>query len=458
MIIRSLADIQTMIPGSIIDERYASVMIHGVSTDTRTIERGNLYVPLKGATFNGHEFVRQAFDKGATAALWSEHEPNAPKDVPLIFVDDSLVALQQLAHAYRKQLRTRVIGVTGSNGKTTTKDMIASLLGTLYRVQKTEGNLNNHIGVPLTLLRLKEETEYAVVEIGMSGFGEIELLSTLAEPDVAVITNIGESHLQELGSREGIATAKFEIVKGLQRDGLLIYHGDEPLLQARVQQSSLSYVQTFGMEPTNDYYPLDIRVQADGTTFTVNGWPDETFHMPLLGRHHVMNALAAMAVARFASVDVAHMKEGVSCLTVTKMRTEVVKRHDGVTVINDAYNASPTSMRAALELLGQLTGYRKKIAIVGDMLELGEQEIAFHEQIGRMLDPQKIDYVFTYGVRAKAIAEQAKKRFGEGRVRSYEEKAELAADVQAIMEAGDVILLKASRGMKLEEIIYLLNE
>ncbi|KFZ42998.1 UDP-N-acetylmuramoyl-tripeptide--D-alanyl-D-alanine ligase [Anoxybacillus flavithermus] len=458
MIIRSLADIQTMIPGSMIDERYASVMIHGVSTDTRTIERESLYVPLKGATFNGHQFVKEAFEKGAAATLWSKHEPNPPTDVPLIFVEDSLVALQQLAHAYRKQLRARVIGVTGSNGKTTTKDMIASLLGTVYRVQKTEGNLNNHIGVPLTLLRLKEETEYAVVEMGMSGFGEIELLSTLAEPDIAVITNIGESHLQELGSREGIATAKFEIVKGLQREGLFIYHGDEPLLQTRVENANLPHVQTFGMELTNDHYPLDIRVQADGTTFKVNRWPDETFHMPLLGRHHVMNALAAIAVARFASVDVAHMKEGFLRLSVTKMRTEVIKRHDGVTIINDAYNASPTSMRAALELLGQLTGYRKKIAIVGDMLELGEQEIAFHEQIGAMIDPQKIDYVLTYGERAKAIAERASKRFSKGHVRSYDDKTKLAADVQTMMEAGDVILLKASRGMKLEEIISLLNK
>ncbi len=163
--------------------------------------------------------------------------------------------------------------------------------------------------MPLTLLRLKEDTEYAVVEMGMSGFGEIELLSTLAEPDVAIITNIGESHLQELGSREGIATAKFEIVKGLKRDGLFIYHGDEPLLQTRVENANLSHIQTFGMETTNDYYPLDIHVQADGTVFEVNRWPNETFHMPLLGRHHVMNALAAMAVARFASVDVSDMKK-----------------------------------------------------------------------------------------------------------------------------------------------------
>ncbi|MCX8002555.1 MAG: UDP-N-acetylmuramoyl-tripeptide--D-alanyl-D-alanine ligase [Anoxybacillus mongoliensis] len=458
MITRSLADVQMMIPESTMNDRYASVEIRGVSTDTRTIEPGNLYVPLKGATFNGHQFVKEAFDKGAVAALWSKHEPNAPTDVPLIFVEDSLVALQQLAHAYRKQLRTRIIGVTGSNGKTTTKDMIASLLGTVYRVQKTEGNLNNHIGVPLTLLRLKEETEYAVVEMGMSGFGEIELLSTLAEPDIAVITNIGESHLQELGSREGIATAKFEIVKGLQRNGLFIYHGDEPLLQTRVENTNLSHVQTFGVERTNDYYPLDIRVQADGTTFKVNCWPDETFHMPLIGRHHVMNALAAIAVARFASVDVAHMKEGFLRLSVTKMRTEVIKRPDGVTIINDAYNASPTSMRAALELLGQLTGYRKKIAIVGDMLELGEQEITFHEQIGEMIDPQKIDYVLTYGERAKAIAEQASKRFSKGHVRSYDDKAKLAADVQKMIEAGDIILLKASRGMRLEEIISLLNK
>ncbi|NUK31837.1 UDP-N-acetylmuramoyl-tripeptide--D-alanyl-D-alanine ligase [Parageobacillus sp. VR-IP] len=454
MITRTLKEIQAMADGRLVADEFADVTISGVSTDTRTIQQGNLYVPLKGAKFNGHAFVQEAFAKGASAVLWSETEGNPPENAPVIVVDDTLRALQRLAHRYRRQLAVKVIGITGSNGKTTTKDMTAALLATSYKVQKTEGNLNNHIGVPLTLLRLAEDTEMAVVEMGMSNFGEIELLSNIAEPDAAIITNIGESHLQELGSREGIAQAKLEILSGLRKNGLFVYHGDEPLLTSRVSNLPLpEHVVTFGQEAKNDYYPNAVRMEVKGTTFTINQLPNRTLFIPILGKHHVNNALAAIAVARFFRISWESIQEALAHLGVTRMRMELIETKRGFTVINDAYNASPTSMKAALKLLGELTGYTKKIAVLGDMLELGDQEVAFHREIGAMLRPEMVDYVFTYGPLARHIALTAAPSFPDGRVRAYDEKKALANDLLAIVSSGDVILLKASRGVKLEELL-----
>jgi UDP-N-acetylmuramoyl-tripeptide--D-alanyl-D-alanine ligase len=454
MITRTLRDIQSMVDGRGLAADFFDITIHGVSTDTRTIQQGNLYVPLKGAKFNGHAFVQDALDKGASAVLWAETEGNPPRDVPVIIVDDTLRALQRLAHRYREQLSVKVIGITGSNGKTTTKDMIAALLATTYKVQKTEGNLNNHIGVPLTLLRLEEDTEMAVVEMGMSNFGEIELLSNIAEPDAAVITNIGESHLQELGSREGIAQAKLEILSGLKKNGLFVYHGDEPLLASRVPSLPLpEHVLTFGQGNENDYYPKSVHIQQNGTTFAIHQAPNRSFFLPILGKHHVYNALAAIAVARFFHVSWEKIQEAFSQLQVTRMRMELMETKKGWTIINDAYNANPTSMKAALQLLHELTGYEKKIAVLGDMLELGDQEVEFHREIGAMLRPEMVDYVFTYGALARHIALAAQPFFPDGCVKAYEDKQSLAKDLLAVVSSSDVILLKASRGMKLEELL-----
>ncbi|MCL6585415.1 MAG: UDP-N-acetylmuramoyl-tripeptide--D-alanyl-D-alanine ligase [Anoxybacillus sp.] len=458
MITKTLRTIQDMVDGFGLHESFYDVMITGVSTDTRTIERGNLYIPLKGATFNGHAFVEEAITKGASAVLWAEGEKNRPTNVPLIIVDDTLQALQRLAHRYRKQLLVKVIGITGSNGKTTTKDMVFSLLATTYKTQKTEGNFNNHIGLPLTLLRLAEDTEMAVVEMGMSGFGEIERLSHIAAPDVAVITNIGESHLQELGSREGIARAKLEILSGLQKDGVFVYYGDEPLLRTKIAQlSPVCHTITFGQTAENNYYPLSIALTAEGTTFTVNAAPEISFHLPILGKHHVQNALAAIAVARIFGIEWEMIQKALATLQMTRMRMELEKGANGVTIINDAYNASPTSMKAALQLLFELTGYEKKIAVLGDMLELGEQEVEFHRQIGEMLTPESVDYVWTYGKLAREIALAAQSAFPQGRVRAYDDKQALTNDLRSLATEKDVVLFKGSRGMKLEEIIRALQ-
>ncbi|MBO9131384.1 UDP-N-acetylmuramoyl-tripeptide--D-alanyl-D-alanine ligase [Bacillus sp. 165] len=454
MIQRTLREIEKMAGGSGMQPDVGAIGIKGVSIDTRTIQKGNLYVPLKGERFDGHDYAHKAIENGASALLWQKDVPNPPAGIPVIFVEDTYHGLQQLAKSYRDSLSVKVIGVTGSNGKTSTKDILTSLLSMRYKVQKTEGNYNNHIGLPLTLLRLEEDTEIAVLEMGMSNFGEIEFLSRLATPDAAIITNIGESHMMELGSRAGIAQAKLEIITGLREEGIFAYNGDEPLLRERVREIRLpAKVVTFGQDSTNDLYPLSVQLGENGTVFTVNADPSVEFFLPVLGKHNVYNSLACMAVAHFFNVTWEEMKDGLRQLKMTGMRMEVVKSSSGLTVINDAYNASPTSMKAAIALINELRGYEKKIVVLGDMLELGGEEEAFHYEIGEMLDPAHIDYVFTYGNLGTHIARGARTSFAPDKVKMYLDKEELAKDLKCVVTEHDVVLVKASRGMKLEEVI-----
>jgi UDP-N-acetylmuramoyl-tripeptide--D-alanyl-D-alanine ligase len=430
--------------------------VRGVSTDTRSLQAGQLFIPLSGAQFDGHDYALQAVANGATALLWQRNRPLPAPSLPLIFVDDPLLALQALAHGYRKQLGLKVVAVTGSNGKTTTKDIIAALLSTTYRVHKTPGNLNNHIGLPLTLLQCPADTQVLVAEMGMSGRGEISHLSHLAQPDVAVITMIGEAHLEQLGSRAAIADAKMEIVDGLAADGWFIYHGDEPLLRERLQRLAPT-VKTvnFGFSADNDVVPQDVTIEADGATFAVAG---VTYHTPLLGEHNVLNTVAALAVAVRLGVQLRVMHEPLARLKVTGMRSEKVVTARGVTILNDAYNASPASMRAALKLLGQLSNVKRKIVVLGDMLELGEQSSAFHASIGAELDADRIAAVYTYGPLAQQLATRAAAHFPAGCVHASQDKMEIVEALVARLSAVDdledtVILVKGSRGMKLEEVV-----
>ncbi|WP_062048287.1 UDP-N-acetylmuramoyl-tripeptide--D-alanyl-D-alanine ligase [Bacillus sp. JCM 19034] len=453
MLRRQLKDIASWVNGEVVFIDDHSVNVAGVSTDTRTIVAGNLYIPLVGANFNGHNFVQTAVAKGATGVLWQKDQPQPPTDVPIIYVEDTLVALQELAKKYIASLSTKVVGITGSNGKTTTKDMVASVLSTTYKVQKTVGNYNNHIGLPLTILQLEEDTEIAVLEMGMSGRGEIELLSEIAKPEAAIITNIGEAHLQDLGSREGISEAKFEITAGLAGNGTLIIHGDEPLLTKKVVNSPFNVV-TFGSSKNNDYYPAVIHTESNGTYFKVSGDNNIELFIPVLGKFNVLNALAAFAIAKHFDVSLQNIQLGLEKLQITGMRTELITGKNGITIINDAYNASPTSMRAAIDMLVQLTGYEKKLVVLGDMLELGENEENFHYEVGQGINEQEIDYVFTYGRLGKKIADGAIENMTKNRVLAYDDKQQLIAKVQEMAKQGDILLVKASRGMKLEEVVH----
>jgi UDP-N-acetylmuramoyl-tripeptide--D-alanyl-D-alanine ligase len=466
MMIRSLPDVIEMLADQYIQHESISdtilehalvshTMIKGVSTDSRTVKQGNLFVPLMGEQFDGHVFIEQAVKQGAVAVLCQYDHGPLQSSVPILYVNDTLQSLQQLAKAYRRQIQVKVIGITGSNGKTSTKDMIAMLLSIVFRVHKTKGNLNNHIGLPLTLLEMPEDTQYAVIEMGMSARHEIERLSQLAEPNVAVITMIGESHMLQLGSRLEIARAKCEILSGLSNEGLFVYDGDEPLFKTCLDEIDLASSvtrRTFGRNPHNDLYATNISIDEEGTRFTTNRLRLPLF-VPLLGAHHVNNALAAIIVAEHFGVTLEQIDQGLRKIQLTKMRTERLDSPQGYSVLNDAYNASPSSVKAAIHLMEQLNKAQRKIIVLGDMLELGSHEVEYHQQIGAHLSPSTFAYVFTYGSLAMHIAEQAMKSFGDDRVKAFLDKEKLIEALTLYIQSGDVILVKGSRGMKLEEVV-----
>ncbi|MBP1992798.1 UDP-N-acetylmuramoyl-tripeptide--D-alanyl-D-alanine ligase [Paenibacillus eucommiae] len=456
MIHRSLQDIKKMLGSEAVDVSHTDpIQIHGVSTDTRTIQAGNLFIPLIGDHYDGHAYASEAHSLGAAAVLWQADRPNPPEGMPLILVGNTLKALQQLAQAYRRELDVRIIGITGSNGKTTTKDLVASVLSTRYQVHKTKGNLNNHIGLPLTLLQLAESTEFAVLEMGMSGRGEIALLSELAEPEAVIITMIGEAHMLQLGSREEIARAKTEIMSGLQPGGVLIYNGDEPLIEQvlteRADAKPFSRL-TFGKAESNDIYPTEIELDPKGAHFRINSEHYPPLFIPLLGFHNVINALAAIHTAAYFGVNPEQIQAGFQALQMTSMRIEKLTAKSGLTVLNDAYNSSPAALRAALELVERLDDYSRKFIVLGDMLELGDQEEQYHREIGRTLSPLCIDEVYTFGRLAAFIAEEASTSFPPGRVRVFHDKQQLIQELQASLRPDDVVLIKGSRGMRLEQV------
>ncbi|MGD7062352.1 UDP-N-acetylmuramoyl-tripeptide--D-alanyl-D-alanine ligase [Bacillus altitudinis] len=451
MIKRTVKQVAQMAGGTLSNEAFGEEQIYGVTTDTRKVSKGALFIPLIGEHFNGHTFASKAVELGAAAVLWNQTEANPPFGVPVILVEDTLTALQQLAKSYLKEENPRVVGITGSNGKTTTKDMIHSVLQTTYRVHKTDGNFNNHIGLPLTILAMPEGTEIAVLEMGMSAKGEIEFLSKLAEPDAAVITNIGESHMQDLGSREAIADAKCEITKGLKEDGTFYYLGDEPLLRQRANALARS-VKTFGESEDCDIKVIHIHQLAEGTEFQVEGYA-QGFLIPVLGKHNVKNALAAIAIGQHFGLNERQIAQGLMQTKLTGMRLELFKTDKGITVINDAYNASPTSMKAAIDLVGDMDGFANRILVLGDMLEMGSEEETYHFEVGEYIKPEFIDHVLTFGRLGAFIAEGAKKAFGDDHVSSYMDKEELKKKLADVAGPDDVVLVKASRGMRLEDVI-----
>lgn len=434
----------------------AELMIQGVTTDSRSIPEGCLFIPLTGERFDGHDFAVDCLAAGAGAVLWDKAKGTPPG--PAVIVQNTLEALQRLAQCYLKESKAKVVGITGSNGKTTTKDIVFALLSTTFKVHKTQGNFNNHIGLPLTILAMPADADIVVLEMGMSGRHEIELLSKLAEPEVAVITNIGEAHLMQLGSRLEIARAKLEILAGLKTGGLLVYDGDEPLLAKVLGESATSKpghfnTTTFGLSPQNDDYPVGLMFAEDSMVFTSGAGGEAPLHLPLLGQHNVINCLAAIAVARYFGVSEQAIKEGLVGVKLTGMRIEIVKGRSGITILNDAYNASPTAMKAAIGVLENMKGYRNKIAVLGDMLELGPTENELHREVGGYITADKLDRLFTYGDLGAKIAEGAAEHLDQENIYAYTDKAELISGLLSILHPNDVVLVKGSRGMRLEEVV-----
>lgn len=435
------------------NQAYPEIVVTGVSIDTRTIEQGDLFIPFRGETVNGHRFVEQAFEKGAAAALWMNDEPNPPHHLPLIFVDNPEIALQEMAKCYRNEHKATFIGITGSNGKTSSKDILASSLAPYYKVQKTIGNFNNQLGLPITILQLDEDTEISVLEMGMSGFGEIEFLTKLARPHYAIITNIGEAHMQDLGSREGIAQAKFEIIQGLDDNGVLFYDGDEPLLQNLIAKQATLNTQSVGFTQGLDLVASNIVANAEGSSFHVEGAIDGDFFISALGEHQVKNTLNAMLVSKALGLTEEQIRAALKQVVLTDMRMQLIPVGD-VLFINDAYNAAPTSMHAAIQFVNQTSIRDDKWLVLGDMLELGDDEQQMHEEIARHINTGVVSYVCLYGPRMKWLYEKLQGQFNsEYLVYSETDYAPIIETIKQHATNDTLILVKGSRGMKLETII-----
>lgn len=433
-------------------QMQAQATLADVCTDTRKIQPGSLFVCLRGERFDGHSFASQAAQLGA-AALLVDHPVDA--DVPQLVVTDTGKALLQLAGWYRRRFRLPVVGLTGSVGKTTTKEFIALVLGAKYNTLKTQGNLNNEIGVPQMLFRLEDSRTAAVIEMGMNHFGEISRLTRAVAPTVGLITNIGVSHIENLGSRAGILQAKLEILEGMAPDAPLIVNMDNDML--RTVKLGDRPLLTFAIDDQSaDFTATDIAEQGSTTTFTVH---HSTFTQPVtiptVGIHNVYNALAAMAVGYVTGVNPAAAAAALANYVPAGMRQNLVQV-GGVQVIEDCYNASPDSMRAALQTLGKLPVHRR-YAVLGAMLELGDYAKEAHTQVGKMAAENGIDGVLAYGADAAYIVEAAKQA-GLENARLFDTKEALAQSLAQQVQPGDGVLFKGSRGMNLEDVMHTVYE
>jgi len=427
-------------------------MICGVSTDSRKIEKEEIFIALRGERFDGHDFIPSL--SGKCAAVITEEE--AP-GFDAILVKDTLKALGTLSAYWKKKVSPRfTVGVTGSVGKTTTKDLIASVLKEKYKTHFTSGNLNNHIGVPITLIRIAEGCEAVVCEMGMSGKGEIEYLTGLVRPNLAVITNIGTSHMELLGSREGILDAKLEILSGMEKGSTLILDGDEPLFHTEKAKKAFADFRVIhvGFHTGNDIYPLDIYKASDHIAFDVIS-KDQEFRVtvPALGDHFIKNSLFAVAVGILSGVEAEAIQSGLSSYSPSGLRQKIYMKNN-IRVIADCYNASPESMQASLKVLESAEG--RKIAVLGDMLELGCLAETAHQKVGKLARQCGVEKLFTYG--------KVSYHMMLGALEAGMPKEDMANSIDAVqlsqllretVKEGDTVLFKASRKMKLEEIIAL---
>lgn len=439
--------------GGKLDEQYSNIVVNGICTDSREVKHGNLFIPLVGAHFDGHNFLRRSMENGAVAVLSSR--PKIPEGIPTIFVDDTLAAFGAIATGYRESLPVKVLGITGSVGKTTTKEMLAAIMRKKFRTTWTVGNFNNNLGVPITVMEIEEDTQVAVLELGMNHFGEMAYLSKIAKPDAAIFTNIGTMHIEHLGSREGILKAKMEILDGMKPDASVILNGDEPLLwNLNGTLSCKCYY--FGIEnPRCEVRATNIRSSDAGVHFHVTAFSAEfDLFVPANGNHTVYNALAAVTAAVLGGVDPETIQEALSSFENSGMRQKVYEKK-GFTIIEDCYNAGPESMAAALSVLGQRSTTGRRIAVLGDMLELGSCSMAEHYRVGR-LALHNADLIFAYGSNATRVVTGAVT--GGMNAKSamyYDDQDQLIHELKARAKPGDVLLFKGSRGMKMERVLEL---
>ncbi|MBD5553907.1 MAG: UDP-N-acetylmuramoyl-tripeptide--D-alanyl-D-alanine ligase [Roseburia sp.] len=454
-------------------EEAKQKQIKGAVIDSRLVEKDYLFIPIKGARADGHQFIPDVFEKGALAVL-SERELENPAG-PYILVDDAERAMQQLAAFYRRSLSVKVVGITGSVGKTSTKEMIASVLGQKFCVLKTEGNLNNGIGLPLTIFQIREEHEVAVLEMGISEFGEMHRLAEMANPDICVITNIGTCHLEGLHDRDGILRAKTECFDHMRDNGIAVLNGDDdklgsikavngrsPVFYGMCKEAVAGDTPTgYQVFPEKSAYASDVEVRALAGTKAVihiaskQGETVIPVEIPIAGEHNIYNALAAASVAVHLGLNADEIRRGIESVQTISGRSNLIQK-DGITVIDDCYNANPDSMKASVNVLAQATG--RKIAVLGDMGELGKEERALHYMVGEHFAGKGIDALFCTGTLSREIAAAVHKNSTDTEVHEFDTKEKLIETLQQYKREGDTILVKASHFMGFPEIVKQLTE
>ncbi len=433
----------------------------GVSTDSRKVLEGEVFFPLIGELHDAHDFIPQALERGCRTVILSKNPDEKLMDqgssLNLILVDDTTKALQDLAAYYLSLFSIRKIGVTGSTGKTSTKEMLYWIFSEKYRTARNLGNLNNHIGLPLTVLSLPENTEAAIFEMGMSELGEINLLAELVRPDIGIITNIGMSHIENLGSRENILKAKLEITNFFTPEGILIVNEDQDFLSRKDVQGNYQVITTGETGRSNFILSGIVDFGEEGIEFTIEHKQEmQTFRLNVPGRHNAYNGALAVAAAVSCGITMTEAAKGLLKLEITEKRLNI-KGKNGMKIIDDTYNASPDSMKAAIDVLSATKGFRK-IAILADMFELGENSEALHGEVGRYAGESCVDILIAVGLQAKQIAEGAKEILGENKVHYYETKELLMSDIGSMISSGDVILLKGSRGMAMDQVVKRIME
>ncbi len=455
MLKATLETIAKIVDGNLITTSMKDRVVEGVSTDTRDIEVNNLFIPLIGGRFDGHNFAFEAIKKGAIATLWDKRHPTPYLDAGVIIVDDTLQAYQKLASSYLKATGAKVIGITGSNGKTGTKDILASILRENFRVHKTAKNFNNDIGLPKTIMEMNLDDEAIVLEMGMDRFGDIRTLTNIANPDIAVITNIGDSHLLELGTKENIARAKFEILEGLKPDGIFIYNNDDEILREVIKEYTIPQrVIKIGTREDSDVIIRPIRSDEEGSSFSIGEY---AYSIPFIGKHQIYNVSVAITIAGLLGMNYGDIVRGLSNVKLTGMRMELMHL-PSFDILNDCYKSNPQSLTSCIETVYTMKGYKNKILILSDMLELGENERKLHFAVGEKIDKNKIDYVICIGELAKDIYNGANRNFNVNNLFHFDTNEEVVKKVKEIISDDTLIMVKGSRGMKLENIIEMLKE
>lgn len=433
--------------------------IKGICIDSRKLSEDSLFIPIKGKTVNGHSFIKDAIKNGAIATLWNKDEPNPPDNIAVILVDDTVKGLQELSRYHRNKLKAKIVGVTGSNGKTSTKDIIAAVLSQKYKTQKTMGNYNTEIGVPYTLLSLDEDCEAAVIEMGMERKGEIDFLTSLVQPDIGIITSVGLVHIDNFPSIEEIAKAKLEIAGGIKDGGMFIYFGDDKLIEETVRSTEIKESirkKTFGLNKNNTIWLKEFKQGLDGIEIRVSDESFDELHIDILGKHQSLNTMAAILAAQELGMNSEEIRLGLLKIEKTGLRNEIISINN-CNILNDCYKSNPVSIEAALDIF-ELFKSKKKIVVLGDMLGYREMSHDMHYNVGKDLSKHHIDELITIGGEAEYIARGARDNANINSIVEFGTKEEAAVYLKKYLREDCSILVKGSRFLQLEYIANKLKE